>query len=102
MSGSHPEPYLPFNNRYQATCKNIATVTDDFLENKYSQRLCEGAKAVASELQVAIENLLTLDHRSRTLGKSRKPCSPASQAGLLGNLQPWILSATCQLLDARP
>ena len=41
-----------FNNRHQTTCKNIATITNDFSKDKYPLQICEGGKAIASKLQV--------------------------------------------------
>lgn len=41
-----------FNNRHQTTCKNTATITNDFSKDKYPLQICEGGKAIASKLQV--------------------------------------------------
>lgn len=39
-------------NRHQTTCKNTATITNDFSKDKYPQQICEGEKAIASKLQI--------------------------------------------------
>ena len=92
-----------FDNRHQTTCKNTATITNDFSKDKYSLQICEGGKATSSKLQVDQENLLILILEARHVGQGRKQFGFASyDVGLFRSCWTWILKVLHQSVDARP
>lgn len=93
---------FPFNNRHQTTCKNITTITKDFLKNKYSLQICEGRKAVAPELQVG--QWESFHHWSRKRVTWGKIASSAASHPTQGSPTALTLNSECvyQSPDTRP